>query len=271
MKRLRSSVPTLLAYACALIFFFPVLLLLLTGFKTEAQAYSMPPSLLFTPTLENFARAFEQNYYLYYLSNSIIVVGVSTLLAFALSIPAAFSLAFYPTRRSKDVVFWVLSTRFMPPVGVVVPLYAIFLKINLLDTRTGLIIIYTAFSIPLMVLIMRAYYLDLPREIVEAAQVDGASLWRVFFSIAVPLSGPAIASAGLLSLIFVWNEFFFALMLTDTNAPTLPLFMSQSQTSKGLFWANMSASATMAVLPVVVLGWFAQRYLTRGFTMGAVK
>lgn len=271
MTRMRSAVLTFLAYAAAIVFFFPVLLLVLTGFKTKAQAYSTPPSLLFVPTFENFIRAFSENYYLYYLFNSVTVVGISTLLAFLISIPAAFSLAYYPTRRSKDVVFWMISTRFMPPVGVIVPLYTLYLNANLLDTRIGLILIYTAFSTPLIVLIMRAYYLDLPHDIIEAARIDGASMWRVFLSIVVPLSGPAIASAGLLSLIFIWNEFFFALMLTDTDSPTLPLFMVQSQTSKGLFWADMSASATMAVLPVVLIGWLAQRYLTRGFTMGAVK
>jgi sorbitol/mannitol transport system permease protein len=269
-RRKRSLALTLLTWIVTLLMISPVVLLVLTGFKTEADAYHTPASLIFTPTLDHFTHAWNSGY-TYYLGNSALIVGVSTLLAIVLGTPAAFSLAFYPSRRAAGTIFWVLSTRFMPAVGVIMPIYVLFINTHLLDTYVGMILLYTAIALPLVILILRAYYLDLDRAIIEAARVDGAGTATLFFRVVLPLSRPGLASAGLLSAIFGWNEFFFALMLTNTKAVTLPVYLSAFQTSEGQFWASMSAAATLAVLPVVLLGWVAQRHLAEGFTLGAVK
>lgn len=270
-RRGQRLILTLLTWAVALVVFFPALLLFLTGFKTEAQAYNTPPSLVFTPTLDNFTHALADGGYVHFLTNSIVAVGVSTVLAFVVGLPSAFGLAFYPGRRARGVVFWILSTRFMPAVAVAVPIYILFTQAGLRDTLAGLVLVYAAMATPLVVLLMRAYYLDISREIIEAAQIDGASLVRLFADVVLPLSRTGIAATAILALIFSWNEFFFALVLTRTEAATLPVFLSTFQTSEGLFWAKMSAAASLAVWPTVLLGWLAQRNLTRGFTLGAVK
>jgi sorbitol/mannitol transport system permease protein len=271
MKILSRILLTILTWIVALLLFSPVLLLFLTGFKTEAQAYAIPPRIFFTPTLANFTKAISTGGYVHYLTNSIFTVVGSTLLAFVVGIPAAYTLAYYPGKRARDVVFWVMSTRFMPPAAVIVALYVIFIQTGLRDTRLGLMLIYTGLSIPLVILLMRAYYMDLSQDIIEAAQIDGASTSQIFWSIILPLSRTGIAATAIMAFIFAWNEFFFALMLTRTKSPTLPVFMATYQTSEGLFWAKMSAAATLAVAPPVILGWIAQRSLTRGFTLGAVK
>lgn len=266
----RSVLLTVLTWTLTLGMIFPVVLLVLTGFKTEAEAYRTPATFVFSPTLHNYTEAFAAGYG-YYLGNSLLVIGVSTALAIALGTPAAFVLALYPTRRSANTVFWVLSTRFMPAVGVIMPVYVLFIQTGLLDTQFGLILLYTAMALPLVILIMRAYYHDLDPAIIEAARVDGATTPVLFFRVVLPLSRPGLASSGLLCAIFGWNEFFFALMLTNTKAATLPVFLSSFLTSEGQFWARMSATATLAVLPTVLLGWIAQKHLAQGFTMGAVK
>lgn len=262
---------TILTWIVTLLLFAPVLLLILTAFKTEVEAVQSPPSLLFTPTLENVQAALATRDYAHFLQNSVIAVSVSTFLAFVLGVPAAYALAYFPGRRSSDTSFWVLSTRFMPAVAVVVPVYVVFLQIGLRDTLQGLIVLYTAMSTPLVILMMRAYYLDISREIVEAASIDGASSVRILWSVILPLSRTGIAATAILAFIFAWNELFLALMLTRTEAPTLPVFLASSQTTEGLYWAKMSAAALLAVWPPVLLGWLAQRNLARGLTMGAVK
>lgn len=271
MKRLGTLVATGAAWVLTLLIFFPALLLFLTGFKTEAQAYAIPPRLIFEPTLDNFANALRGGSYTHFLANSLLSVGISTVLAFVIGLPAAFTLAYYPGRRAGDIVFWVLSTRFMPAVAVAVPIYVLFTQVGLRDTIPGLVLMYTAMATPLVILLMRAYYLDVSREIIEAAQIDGASILRLFASVLLPISRTGIAATAILALIFSWNEFFFGLVLTRTEAATLPVFLSTFQTSEGLFWARMSAAAALAVWPTVVLGWLAQHNLARGFTLGAVK
>jgi sorbitol/mannitol transport system permease protein len=268
---INNLIATFVAWSLAIILFVPVLLLFITGFKTEAQAYATPPSIFFTPNITNYFNAITKGNYLDYLCNSVIIVSTSTILAFVLGIPAAYALTYYPGKRTKDIVFWLMSTRFMPPAAIIVAIYILFMRLGLRDTRLGLILIYTGLSLPLVILLMRAYYMDLTADIIEAAQIDGASTLQILWMIILPLSRTGIASTSIIAFIFAWNEFFFSLMLTRTEAPTLPVFMSTFQTSEGLFWAQMSAAATLAVAPTILLGWLAQRSLTRGLTLGAVK
>ena len=266
---LSGTLLTLLTYLLAFLFFFPLLWMGMAAFKTEAQAFAIPPVFSYTPVLTNFQNALPA--YGLALANSLWAAIGSTLLAFALGLPAAFALAVYPTKRANAVLTWMLSTKFMPAVGVIVPLYLIFRNLGLLDTRFGLILMYTTMNLPLVVWMMHSYMTEIPYAIYEAARVDGASVGREFFGIALPLSLPGISATALLAVIFAWNEVFFALNLTNTDAAPLSVFISTFKTSRGLFWAQMSAAAVLTVLPVLIFGWVAQRQLVRGLSFGAVK
>ena len=267
--QIRNVLLTILTYLLAFVFFFPILWMVLAAFKTEAQAFSIPPVFSFSPILSNFETALTS--YGPALAHSLIAALGSTLLAFILGLPAAFALAVYPTKRSRGILTWMLSTKFMPAVGVIVPLFLLFKNLHLLDTLPGLIIMYTTMNLPLVVWMMHSYMTEIPFAIYEAAKVDGASIATEFFGIALPLSTPGISATALLAVIFAWNEVFFALNLTTTNAAPLSVFIGSFKTSEGLFWAQMSAAAVLTVFPVMLFGWVAQRQLVRGLSFGAVK
>ncbi|GGJ57522.1 carbohydrate ABC transporter permease [Deinococcus roseus] len=269
ISMVKSSLLTSLTYLVLLMFLFPLIWMVMAGFKTEAQAFATPPVFFFTPTLENFTRAMET--YGPFLKNSILIVGGSTLLAFLLGVPAGFAMALYPGQRTKSTLLWMLSTKMMPPVGVIVPLFLIFRDAHLLDTHFGLILMFTTINLPLVVWMVHSYISEIPFGIFEAAKVDGASMLQEFFQVAMPLALPGIASTALLCVIFAWNEVFFAMNLTSSTAAPLSVFISSFKTSEGLFWAQMSAAATLTIAPVMVFGWFAQKQLIRGLTFGAVK
>lgn len=267
----RSAALTLFTYLVALALVAPIAWMVMTGFKTEAQAFQLPPLLAWRPTLENFGYALGVAQFGRFFLNSVIIGLGSTVLACLLGVPAAYSLAFYPTRHTRDVLFWILSTKMLPVVAVIVPLYVLFSRLHLLDTRLGMILLYTMMNLPLVVWMMRSFFAEVPREIIEATQVDGASLAAGFVRVTLPLAVPGLAATTLLSLILAWNEFFIAVSMTYTNAATLAVFISSFKTSEGLFWAKMSAASALAIAPVVLAGWAAQRQLVRGLTMGAIK
>jgi sorbitol/mannitol transport system permease protein len=273
-RRLRlkpaSLVLTLITYALAFIIFFPILWTILTAFKSEAQAAAIPPVIVFHATLDNFRAVFDAHYMTYF-KNTVLLAGGSTLLALVLGLPAAYSLAFKPTKNTPRVLSWVLSTKMLPAVGALIPLIVIYKRVGLFDSRIGMILLYGAFNLPLVIWMMRSFFADLPREILEAATVDGAGFFTTMTRIVLPLSGPGLAATALLSLIFSWNEFLLAVNLTSANSGTLPVFISGFMTSEGLFWAKMSAASTAAIAPVILAGWIAQRSLVRGLTFGAVK
>jgi sorbitol/mannitol transport system permease protein len=260
----------LLTYAIALLVFFPILWTVLTAFKKEADAAATPPVFVFQATLANFRTVFSANYASYF-ENTMLLAGGSTLLALALGLPAAYSLAFHPSKHTPKVLSWVLSTKMLPAVGALIPLIVIYKRVHLFDTRLGMILLYAAFNLPLVIWMMRSFFADLPKEILEAAIVDGAGFFRIMTKVVLPLTAPGLAATALLSLIFSWNEFLLAVNLTSANAGTLPVFISSFMTSEGLFFAKMSAASTLAVAPVILAGWLAQRSLVRGLTFGAVK
>jgi sorbitol/mannitol transport system permease protein len=260
----------LLTYALALILFFPILWTVLTGFKNEADAAATPPILFFNATLDNYRAVFEARYMTYF-TNSVLLAGGSTILALALGLPAAYNLAFRPSRVSPKILSWVLSTKMLPVVGALIPLIVIYKNIGLIDSRFGMILLYTAANLPLVIWMMRSFFADLPKEILEAGIVDGAGTLRIMLRLVIPLTAPGLAATALLCLIFTWNEFLLAVNLTSANAGTLPVFISSFQTSEGLFFAKMSAASSLAVGPVIIAGWIAQRSLVRGLTFGAVK
>ena len=265
-----SVLLTLLTYILTFVIFFPILWMVLTGLKTEANAVTLPPSVFFQPTLDNFRNALTSNYFDFFRNSVIMSVG-STLLAFILGIPAAYSLAMFPTKRTANVLGWVLSTKMLPVVGALIPLIVIYKQIGVYDSRLGMTLLYAASNLPLVIWLMHSFLGEVPKELVEASQIDGASFLRTLTQIVLPLALPGIGATALLCLIFVWNEFILAVNLTAANASTLPVYISGFQTSEGLFWAKMSAAATVAIAPVMIAGWAAQRSLVRGLTLGAVK
>ncbi len=262
---------TALTYVIAFLFFFPILWTVLTGLKTEANAVALPPSLIFKPILDHFQSAItDAGYFAYFRHSAVLTIG-STLLAFVLGVPAAYSLGLFPTKRTPGVLTWVLSTKMMPVVGLIVPLIIIYKQVGIYDTFLGMILIYAAMNLPLVIWMMRLFFAEFPREIIEASQIDGASFLRTMRSVVLPLTAPGLGATALLCVIFAWNEFFIAVNLTGPNTGTLPVYISGFMTSEGLFWAKMSAAATLAIAPVFLAGWTAQRSLVRGLTMGAVK
>lgn len=265
----RVLAPTL-AWIAAIGFFFPVFWMFLTGFKHEADAFTSPPKLVFEPTLDQYRAIFDRDF-APYLINSATATVLSTLLVLALAIPCAYGLAIKPVEKWRDVLFFFISTRFLPIVGAIVPIYVIAKNAQLLDTVTALIILYTAMNMPIAVWMLRSFFLEVPRAIMEAARIDGATQRQELVRIVMPLIAPGIAATALICVIFAWNEFFFAVTLTTTQAATVPVFLVGFITSEGLFWARLSAAATMASLPVILAGWVAQKWLVRGLSLGAVK
>jgi len=262
---------TLAAWLVTLLLFFPLGWLVLTAFKTELQAISVPPLLLFTPTLENFSIVQERSDYLLYAQNSLITSVVSTLLGLALAFPAAYSMAYSKGPRTKDILMWMLSTKMMPAVGALVPVYVLAQGAGLLDSRTGLVIIFTLSNLPIMVWMLYSHLKDIPGEILEAARMDGATLWQEFRQVLLPLSMGGLASTGLLCLVLSWNEAFWSLNLSAAKAGTLATLIASYSSPEGLFWSKLSAASLMAIAPIVVFGWFSQKQLVQGLTFGAVK
>lgn len=268
---LGGSLLTLATYLIAFAFFFPIFWTVLAGFKTELDAGASPPVFFFQPTLDNYHSALFDTGYTDFFKNSAWLAIGSTLLAFLLGVPAAYSLAIYRTKRVKGTLSWVLSTKMMPVVGVIVPIFVIYRQIGLLDSRLGMIFLYAAMNMPLVIWMMHSFFAEIPRAIIEAAEVDGAGVLTILARVVLPVSGPGLASTGLICLIFSWNEFFLVYMLTAGNAGTLPLYLVRFMSSHGQSLASMSAASTIAIAPVFVAGWAAQRSLVRGLTMGAVK
>ena len=264
-------VRTVAAWAVALLLFFPLGWLLLTAFKTELQAIAIPPELFFTPTLENFHEVQERSDYLHYAWNSVVTSVVSTLLGLAIAAPAAYAMAFFKGKHDKDILMWMLSTKMMPAVGALVPIYVLAQKSSLLDTQLGLIIVFTLSNLPIMVWMLYSGFKEIPNEILEAARMDGATLWQEATKVLLPLSLGGFASTGLLCLVLSWIVAFWSLNLSSAHAGTLATLIASFSSPEGLFWAKLSAASLMAIAPIVVFGWFSQKQLVQGLTFGAVK
>lgn len=268
----RKTINTIAAWAIGLLIFFPILWTILTSFKTEAQAINDPPLFFFFDwTLENYAIVQERSDYMRYLWNSVIIAGGSTLLGIVIGVPAAWSMAFVPSKRTKDILMWMLSTKMLPAVGVLYPIYLMFIKLGLLDTRFGLTIVLMLINLPIIIWMLYTYFKEIPGEILEAARMDGATLKEEILYILTPMAIPGIASTVLLNIILAWNEAFWTLNLTAAKAAPLTAFIASYSSPEGLFYAKLSAASTMAIAPILILGWFSQKQLVRGLTFGAVK
>ncbi|WP_018633799.1 carbohydrate ABC transporter permease [Neomegalonema perideroedes] len=261
---------TIAAWAVALVIFFPILYTIITSLKTEQEAisgFSLIPSF----STQSFSDVQSQNNYWRPFTNSVILAVGSTLLALVVAIPAAWAMAFSPTKRTKDILMWMLSTKMMPAVAVLVPIYLIFLRTGLMDTRIGLTILLMLINLPIVVWMLYTYFREIPGEILEAARMDGASLRDEIIHVLTPMAVPGIASTLLLNVILAWNEAFWTIQLTTTNAAPLSAFIASFSSPQGLFWAKLSAASVMAIAPILILGWFSQKQLVRGLTFGAVK
>ncbi|KAA3512955.1 MULTISPECIES: carbohydrate ABC transporter permease [Rhizobium/Agrobacterium group] len=261
---------TIAAWVIALLLFFPILYAFVTSLKTEPEAiagFSLWPS----GTFENYITVNTQRDYFKPFMNSVILSVGSTIVALLIAIPAAWAMAFSPTKRTKDILMWMLSTKMMPAVAVLVPIYLIFRNAGLLDTRIGLTIMLTFINLPIVVWMLYTYFREIPGEILEASRMDGASLWNEIVYVLTPMAIPGIASTLLLNIILAWNESFWTIRLTTTNAAPLTAFIASFSSPQGLFWAKLSAASMMAIAPILVLGWFSQKQLVRGLTFGAVK
>ena len=263
---------TILGWAVGLLIFFPILWILVLSFKTEPYAVNPDWTRLFTQwTTENYAEVQVRADYGRFFLNSVIISVGSTILGLIIAVPAAWAMAFSPTKNTKNILMWMLSTKMLPAVGVLVPITLLFREAGLLDSRIGITVVLMLVNLPIIVWMLFTYFKEIPNEILEAARMDGASLKDEIIEVLVPMAVPGIASTMLLNVILAWNEAFWTLMLTTTNAAPLTQFIASFSAPEGLFYAKLSAASTMAIAPILIMGWLSQRQLVRGLTFGAVK
>jgi sorbitol/mannitol transport system permease protein len=273
----RRSVDALfgaLAWVLGLAFFFPVFWVVISSFKEELDAVG-DPEILFDPSLGRYQEVTESTpgilSFGQAFSASVFVVLVSTLIVLALAIPAAYALAIQPVAKWRDVLLFFISTKFLPMVASILPIYIVANELGLLGTRTVLVVLYTAMNLPLAVWMLRSFFSEVPRELIEAAEIDGARLRGQLTSIILPIAAPGIAATALLCMIFAWNEYFFALQLNSADSSTIPIWVTTNISEKENFLAKLSAASVIASLPVVLAGWAAQKRMIRGLAMGAIK
>lgn len=268
----RKWLYTAIAWGIVIVIFFPILWMILTSFKSEGDAIATPPKFLFFHwTLENYREVQENSNYFSHFLNSVIISLGSTALGLLIAVPAAWAMAFQPAKRTKDILMWMLSTKMMPSVGVLIPIYLLFQKFGLLDSRVGVLVVLMLMNLPIIIWMLYTYFREIPVGILEAARMDGAGLWNEIRHVLTPMAVPGIASTMLLNIILAWNEAFWTLNLTTSAAAPLTTFIASYSSPEGLFYAKLSAASTMAIAPILIMGWFSQKQLVRGLTFGAVK
>ncbi|WP_244848012.1 carbohydrate ABC transporter permease [Caballeronia sp. SL2Y3] len=269
LDHVKRIVPGVVAWLVSILLFFPIFWMTITAFKTEQQAYSS--SLIFSPTLESFREVFARSNYFGFAWNSVLISLGVTVVCLLLAVPCAYAMAFFPTRKTQKLLLWMLSTKMMPSVGVLVPIYLLWKNSGLLDTVSGLIIVYTLINLPIAVWMAYTYFNEVPKDILEAGRIDGATTWQEIVYLLMPMALPGLASTGLLLVILSWNEAFWSINLSSSNAAPLTVFIASYSSPEGLFWAKLSAASLLAVAPILIVGWLSQKQLVRGLTFGAVK
>lgn len=270
MHKLRGSLITALTWVLVLLFFFPIAWMVYTSLKTESAAASIPPTIFTALSFDQYALVFDRGMGSY-LINSLTASVSSTAIVLLLAIPAAYGLSIRPIKRVSDVLFFFISTRFLPAAASILPVFFILKALGALDNITAIGLLYAAMNLPIAVWMMRSFFNEVPREIIEAAQIDGANLRTELLRVVLPILLPGIAAVALICFIFAWNEYFLATLLTTSTARTTPPFLASFVDGRGQFLAVLSAASTVAVLPVIIAGWIAQKQLVRGLAMGAVK
>jgi len=261
----------ILAWGVGLLFFFPIFWLILTSFKTDADAVKPEFLFFFTPTLENYLNMTENYDYWRFAINSVITSVFATVFTLIVGIPAAYAMAFNPSRGTKDILMWMLSTKMLPAAGVLYPMTFLTKSLGLFDTHFLVIIVLSLINLPIVIWMLFTYFKEIPKEIIEAGQMDGVNTWGEVKEILIPLAWGGIASTALLCFIFCWNEAYWTVRLTTTDAATLSKLIEGNRAPEGLFFGRLSAVSAAAVGPIVVLGWFCQKQLVQGLTFGAVK
>ena len=268
----RKALNTIIAWAIGLIIFFPILWIFILSFKSEGNAILSPLAVIGSPwTFENYGVVQERSDYFKYFGNSVVLAFGSTLLGLIVAVPAAWAMAFVPGKRTKDILMWMLSTKMLPAVGVLYPIYLLFIKLGILDSRGGLMVVLMLINLPIIVWMLYTYFREIPGEILEAARMDGATLREEILYVLTPMAIPGMASTVLLNVILAWNEAFWTLNLTAAKAAPLTAFIASYSSPEGLFYAKLSAASVMAIAPILIMGWFSQKQLVCGLTFGAVK
>ncbi|EAQ12376.1 MULTISPECIES: carbohydrate ABC transporter permease [Maritimibacter] len=268
----RKAINTLIAWIVGLLIFFPILWIFILSFHSEGDAIKSPLEVITsTWTFESYATVQERSNYFRHFWNSVVISVGSTVLGLIIAVPSAWAMAFVPGKRTKDVLMWMLSTKMLPPVGVLLPIYLICQNLGLLDTRIALVFILMMINLPIIIWMLYTYFREIPGEILEAARMDGASLREEVIYVLLPMAVPGIASTLLLNIILAWNEAFWTLTLTAAKAAPLTAFIASYSSPEGLFYAKLSAASIMAIAPILIMGWFSQKQLVRGLTFGAVK
>ena len=270
-RKIETAVIGTVAWIIGLLYFFPLFWIFLTSIKTELQAIAVPPLFFFEPTFENFSLVQERSNYLLYAFNSVVTSFGGTFLAMLVAIPCAYAMAYAPTEKTKSVLLWMLSTKMLPAVGVLMPIYLIVQKFGLLDTQIVLVVIFAMINLPIIVWMLFSYFREIPREILEASRLDGAKTLQVIRHVILPLGWGGIVSTALLSIVLCWNEAFWSINLTASDAGPLTALVASYSSPEGLFWAKLSAVSVLSCAPIVVFGWFCQKQLVQGLTFGAVK
>lgn len=248
----------------------PFLWLLQMSFKTNDQILQFPPPLIFTPTLANYTSlchsAFSSSFV-----NSLLSASFSTALALLLGVPASYALSKWAGSGKRSLSFAILVTRMAPPIAFTIPFFLFYRWIGLLDTVTGLVLVYTSFNLPLVIWMMQPFFDGVPRELEEAAWIDGCGVWEAFRRVTLPLSAPGLAATAVICFILSWNDFFYALVLTRTNASTAPVAIVNFIQYTGWEWGRIAAAGTLVMLPVVIFSILVRNYLVRGLAAGGVK
>jgi multiple sugar transport system permease protein len=271
-KRLRWQRRFLYALVIALVvvIMFPFFWMLTMSFKTDADIFAWPPRLLFAPTIGNYVALWDGNFPRSF-ANSATASAVSTLLAMVIGTPGAYALSRTAMRSEKSVSLLILSSRMAPPIAFTIPYFLVYRHMGLIDTLTGLVIIYLTFNLSLVIWLMRSFFDATPRSLEEAAWIDGAGLWQGFYKIVLPLSGPGLAATAILCFLYSWNDFFFALILTRTEAMTAPVAVVNFMNYEGWEWGKIAAGGTMVMLPVLFFSILVRKFLVHGLTAGALK
>ena len=270
-RKWSSTLNTTILILITVAFFLPIAWAILMSFKTRVDALSMPPKWLFTPTVENYKAVWGDGRFLGYTVNSLIIALVSTSVGILLGVPAAYVLARQRFKGQKTLLLAILATRMVPPVAFVIPFFIIFTRLRLNDTHFAVMVLHLTIILGYVIWMMRSYFMDIPREIEEAALVDGCSVWQTFTRVVLPISAPGLATSAIFSFIFSWNEFLYAMVLTTINAKTVPLGVYNWVAYEEIMWGELTATAVIAMIPVVIFYGFVQKALVRGLTMGAVK
>jgi len=276
-RDLETVLVTLVLIVATVVFMFPILMMIAVSFKAPADVIAAPPRWVFRPTLDNYAallglRASEFHIdLLLHFRNSVAAAGGATLLSLVVAAPAAYAFARLRFRGARPVLFYLLALRMLPPIATVIPLYLLMRNLHLLDTITGLILAYTTFNLPFVVWVLRSFFQDLPADLEEAAMIDGATRWQCLVKVILPLSTSGIVASGIFALMLAWNDFLFAVILTNRHAPTLPVLTAGFITEMGTSWGIAMAAGAVIAVPVLIFTLFVQRYMVIGLTTGAVK